>query len=394
MYSNVSILHIVKGILVISNIKKHFVYFFILFLGCIFSSLLFISSAFAEEGKIELTPELATQTAKEFVDSLQPNNDLIATNPVKFYNSDGQAIGYIISYIASDDTPNGYVVLDNTHDSLFSQWSFEPGSVSPVEREVKSIGVSKLSSCDSSDKVIKSAPFFYEVTSNASFHEDESMLKTEDGENFALSSTPNTPYWDMIFINAFNGKYNIINYNTIPGDMIAFTDDEIEALTGTYACAVSALLNCAPMYVSSFNWDNIPSYYSELWNLSSTSTIRVENGITYGSTLNENMGAAFKRYCSNHGVSINYTNVNNPSWNFFKSMIDRGDMGIFACGIMQNGNREGHAMTVEGYATLQLSNTISDNIYTLVVADGWDDIANVNLYYTAYTDTYGVAFSR
>ena len=33
-------------------------------------------------------------------------------------------------------------------------------------------------------------------------------------------------------------------------------------------------------------------------------------------------------------------------------------------------------------------------IYTLFVADGWDQGRFVNFYYTRYTDTYGVAFSR
>lgn len=55
-------------------------------------------------------------------------------------------------------------------------------------------------------------------------------------------------------------------------------------------------------------------------------------------------------------------------------------------------------MAVEGYSILRPSSGAGENIYTLFdtlfVADGWDQGRFVNFYYTRYTDTYGVAFSR
>lgn len=51
-------------------------------------------------------------------------------------------------------------------------------------------------------------------------------------------------------------------------------------------------------------------------------------------------------------------------------------------------------MAVEGCSILRPSSGAGENIYTLFVADGWDQDRFVNFYYTRYTDTYGVAFSR
>ena len=46
------------------------------------------------------------------------------------------------------------------------------------------------------------------------------------------------------------------------------------------------------------------------------------------------------------------------------------------------------------FSVLQVEQAKTSIIYTLFVADGWDQGRFVNFYYTRYTDTYGVAFSR
>ena len=49
---------------------------------------------------------------------------------------------------------------------------------------------------------------------------------------------------------------------------------------------------------------------------------------------------------------------------------------------------------IEGCATLKRG-AISDNIYTLLVSDGWYGNGRyLNFYYTAYTDTYGTFYAR
>lgn len=75
----------------------------------------FAGHAFADETeKVELTPELAVQLAQEFSDSLEPEKHLNAASPVKFYDEDGRALGYFVSYYTPLNSPSGFVVLDNT----------------------------------------------------------------------------------------------------------------------------------------------------------------------------------------------------------------------------------------------------------------------------------------
>ena len=51
-------------------------------------------------------------------------------------------------------------------------------------------------------------------------------------------------------------------------------------------------------------------------------------------------------------------------------------------------------MAVEGYATLQKQNTVSDYLYSLIVSDGWCGSARyLNFYYANYYNTAGVFFS-
>ena len=51
-------------------------------------------------------------------------------------------------------------------------------------------------------------------------------------------------------------------------------------------------------------------------------------------------------------------------------------------------------MAVEGYAVLK-NGSISEDIYTLIVADGWGYGARyLSFYYTRFTDTHGVYFKK
>ncbi len=49
---------------------------------------------------------------------------LFANNPEKFYDTTGQAIGYIVkNYNLEKTKPYGYVVFDTTCESLISEYS-------------------------------------------------------------------------------------------------------------------------------------------------------------------------------------------------------------------------------------------------------------------------------
>lgn len=121
-------------------------------------------------------------------------------------------------------------------------------------------------------------------------------------------------------------------------------------MTGTYACAVSAMANCAD-YFGILDYNNFATDYARLWALSNTYFDHEENGITCGATLTISIGSAFKAFSDEKGLTIvsNYSQDPTP-YIFFKNCIDNGGIGILCTAITTSNGNEGHAMAVEGYA--------------------------------------------
>lgn len=352
------------------------------------SAALGTTPAFAEvdkEGKVLFTEEVAQYLAQSFLEGAFPDKALKATSATRLYSENGKPFGYVVNFETFDGEKNGYVIFDGTRDGALYEFSFDKGAKNPVEHALEKVP-SMLSAGDEPIAIVTS-PFTYEAlvpSATASVDAYGTIKKS--------ASTPDSSGWNDIFISLSDG-YSILSMNNAPVEFISFSESEVENATDRYACAVSALLNCAPHYVKNFSYRNWPNDYLTLWSATKTTTDHTSGGITYGSTNNANIGSGFKSYCSGKGVSISYSNSQSPSFSSFKNMINRGDMGIFCCGINIDGSRHGHAMAVEGYATLK-KGTISENIDTLIVADGWYYSARyLSFYYTKFTDTYGVFFS-
>ena len=336
--------------------------------------------------------------AQDFSDSMVPNENLTASDYVSLYDESGQLIGYIVSYEDESGLPHGYVVFDNSHESLIAEFCFSSGAVSPFEHAKEEAGDGVMSISGVSDSVaVKTAPFTYAaIDANGATYDMYGNVGVVDLESFAAQ--PLSHPWDPVFIDGFSSTYTINAMNNAPDQVISFTESEVESLTGKYGCAVSALLCCAVHYVGpeNFPWGNYASDYNYLWNASSTTVTSISGGISYGSTSHSNIGPALVQYCASEGVSVTQTSTASPTYSQFQSVINRGDMGIFCGGVADSSatdGRSGHAMAVEGWAKLSLSDQTSDYIYTLMVADGWYlDIRFINFYYTQYLDTYGIFF--
>ena len=63
--------------------------------------------------------QIATQIAQNFSDACNSPNDLLAKDPLLFFDEDGEPEGYIVSYYKEGE-PFGYIVLDISNDSLIS----------------------------------------------------------------------------------------------------------------------------------------------------------------------------------------------------------------------------------------------------------------------------------
>ena len=140
--------------------------------------------------------------------------------------------------------------------------------------------------------------------------------------------------------------YTLVSQNNLES-FISYDDSYVIRYTGSYACAISALINCADYY-GVLNYSDFAGDYETLWDLSGTST-EYRNGIAYGSTNIYDIGPAFVYFCQNRGVSIRENTVSFPDYNFFKTCIDDGDMALLHAGIFDANDQErsGHTMTQE-----------------------------------------------
>lgn len=93
-----------------------------------------VSPALAAENNsiVVVTDDLAVQMAERFAKGISENSEIVANNPRKFYNTAGQAIGYIVNYDYKDK-PYGYVVFDTTCESLISEYSLGNNTASPYD---------------------------------------------------------------------------------------------------------------------------------------------------------------------------------------------------------------------------------------------------------------------
>lgn len=149
---------------------------------------------------VEMTGQIAIEMAERFADAINPNAGLTADNPIKFYDENGQAIGYIVNFYNGDE-PNGYVIFDNTGNSLISEYSFEPGSQNPYETIVNKSEISTYSTAE--NKVYKVAPSTYGIIDSSTDMIINNSGESLSTETLSLNNNANarTTYkWDDVFI--------------------------------------------------------------------------------------------------------------------------------------------------------------------------------------------------
>lgn len=86
---------------------------------------------------IILTDELVIQMAERFSMSINPERNLEAADPIKFYDELGQAIGYVVDYY-ENEIYSGYVVFDSTQEGVISEYSFDSNSKNPYQAIIDS----------------------------------------------------------------------------------------------------------------------------------------------------------------------------------------------------------------------------------------------------------------
>lgn len=368
----------------------------------------------ADGNKVLLTRELALEIAQNFADSLDDSGSIEASDATQLYDESGQAIGCIIDYVSAEDgSPHGYIVLDNTDESLVEEYSLDAGAISPyamAKKMAAAQGIARAPGATSSEQqgdsliAVKTSPYSYAAVvpgSSSGVSQTGVVMRVP-----SMSSAKDPSTWSDIFIDdARNGKYQILSENYYGEQPFTYSEDEVTSQTGRYACAVTAMTEVAASYLGIDFYDqSFSTTYNMLWSLSGTTVYKTDKDssgreIAYGSTENKNIGPALKSFMEMLNHPISYRNGWNPSFSDFTSTTDSQNASIVSLGInFRNSDgtisREGHSMAVFGYLTIT-DNANGGVTQILVVADGWNyPLRYLNYSYSKYTDRYGTHFAR
>jgi len=348
------------------------------------------------DNQVAFTASVAVDQANELASSLDEGKDLHATNPIGYYDLDGNPAGCMVNYCNADGSPHGFAIYDITDGLQLVEFSFANNAANPYTTALDTIAQN-----ESLQDVAPSPTIVYEISPLDYCVADDhsSQAVTCDGDvvtlpDTAASTSKKESNWSDIFIpaNKYYSSYEFSDQRNL-SDFIAWRESDVEGATGKYCCAVSAMLVPAYYYTNCWS-ESFSNVYNELWNDSGTTIESTRNGISYGLTPNSNIGPAAVRFCANRSVAITSSFQSSPAYQSFVSTIDSGNVAIFTAGIVVSGGaREGHAMAVEGCCTLKNKST-GESYRALMVFDGWNDsVAYVNYDFTKFTDTGGVFYA-
>lgn len=365
-----------------------------LLLAVAFGALLPLSAyADEEQGQILLTDSLACEMAQGFVDTMYTDEALTAQNPVILSNEEGQAIGYIVSFFDADG-PHGYIVFDNTKSSLISEYVVDDGVLNPFVNYNDLTRSVPMALSDEESVVVKTAPYTYAVASLSTDDAVDNYGNDVPSEMVApaltkkMEKTPSGGSWNDVFVD-YNSNYYTLQENKWITPFIGRSETQIRNATGGYyACAVTALIDCAEYYDPNFSSTSIGDHF---WGISNATETTYDG---YGGGTNPiKEGPGFVSYMASRGVSVSTIFRDRPSYSDFKAHLNGWNMCLFGGQIIYpNGDRIGHAMSVQGYMVFK-PNGVNESIYTLGVHDGWNTYArNLNYWYSTYDYFDGVYF--
>lgn len=349
-----------------------------------------VSNVFAVEqsnmsSQVEMTDEIAIEMATNFAKDIEPEKQISAKNPIKFYDSNGQAIGYIVHYYQGE-IPYGYVVIDTTYGVPISEFSIGENAISPYERMEEKKQRSGFYAVTDTEMLICTEPYTYALVNEYGTGIDMYGGEYTNGDAQLFSSSK--PGWNDCFIE-IQDLYE--NYTPTEKGFLskAVTLTETEAIlySGRYACAVSALAICA-MYYNIISKDDLFTEYNKIWD--DTNTKFTSGSDTYGSTVTADIGPGFAKYCKSKGASVSYSLKTLNVYNELKKNVERNQISV----VRGTVGGTGHAMAVEGYTVIKAKNT-GKTLNTLIVADGWyDTLTYLNYDHSSISNKQAICFSK
>ena len=360
-------------------------------------SLAAVVPAFADEEML-VDEEVAIEMGERFFDAVLPDKEIEVGEIVELFNADGETVGFV-AHAFEGAKQQGYVVFDKTEELGVAEFAIDQEAPSPYQRAVdnkvtrRSLGYDVLYRTSYTDYAVidlASGVGFDNVGNPTSSDILKTRMPDEGGRGVWRSSKPSG--WDdlMMPLATVYRDYKVVSVNAV-GGATAISEATVEAETGRYCCAVSAMLTLCSYYVNTGGLADLENDYNRLWELSETTVDHVgSNGISYGNTKYGNVGPAVRTYCSENGRNLSVTENRIDNWVYYKNAIDSGNMALTR-GTCNGG---GHMMAVAGYMQLTDKNSPSKHLDTLMVYDGWGTAQRVLNYGSSYYEAKaGLTFS-
>lgn len=357
----------------------------------------------------QITVEELTNCALNLAKEIVPDVKLrIGDAITPIYDQSDALIGYSIEYYHGE-TPYGYLNLDFRKANPYADFCIDKNCIglydfilNTVIENKDTISSLKLNNTankqtEFAKKMYAIAPGTYGVSTingseiytpiNAKGVFKSSVLEPSRSSAPAVYNSH-----DEIYLHLYSGVLQVSPTQLNPHSIIS-ESSILAATDGYYACAVLALTEIADQEGILYN-DDIGDTFFELWDHTESWVTKVQGGNYYGATNETYIESGMNSYVRAQGHSINSSATNNPSFSFFRNMIDANKSGILSYGIMvqrEDGAVEvEHAISVFGYCVSRVSGVTTN---FLIVADGWNSSRRfINYSDTDFHDTYGISF--
>ena len=360
-----------------------------------------------DDDKVVFTEELAAIAANSFLNSFYPDKGLSISSVTQYATIDDVVDGYIVGFSDENGLPYGYLTASANAPGLYADFIIEEGALPPHLTAVKQCANPQISTLSNTQPELPDDAMVYLINAiqyGVYSPTSEQMLvlggKTVDVPKSVVMSgiatfgvKPATWKDASVSVSDVYKNYTVTNGGNL-SSWVSTTQDRIIAITGRYACSVTALFVCAGFHGLADPWDDADAYY-ELWNLTGTheDTANTTPGALWGVTARENVVSGYKEFAARRNRSISGRHTANPNFNEYVSSVNNNQICLMHAGLNdENGVRSGHAMAVEGFLQA-LSNNDYSGLRILQVFDGWySGVRYINFDFDRYTDFAGTFF--
>ncbi len=348
----------------------------------------------AEEEKqsVDEIKKIMAEAALNWAETFQPETKYQIGEVIPIYNGNDVIASYYVTYLKSS-SPNGYIVLTVQDEALeVLEFSFESKTdlyqqlKGGMDTQAKQIDEPKMYSVNPFEYFVKDQNGNYYGAGYVKLKENDWKEKAESYQNsLEIKQNSNRFLATENIIIASNvtdagdpmssslSGYTIIE-DGILSRHVGYSEPYIENLTGKYACAVVALTEIAAQKGILLN-NSVADTFNSLWELTSTTEDRIENGIVYGGTYDYNQRKGMILYCNRQNKECFDTYKNSPSYDYIKEAIKNGMSGVLGYNytkVGEDGKKEssGHAVSVIGYCSAKKNNVAKNFVK---VYDGWNN---------------------